>query len=95
MLFSPKVGREVSVRLLIAAELITPGCARELARSSSGAIGCPPTEIEVTDVSVGWSEMSWTARCGARTYYCAGEDSPRCALPAAPVGTKGKTNDDV
>lgn len=55
------------------------GCARDLARSSSSAIGCPPEAIEVSEVSVGWSQMSWTARCRGVTFYCSGESSAQCA----------------
>ncbi|MEM9456733.1 MAG: hypothetical protein AAGF11_21330 [Myxococcota bacterium] len=55
------------------------GCARDLARSSSSAIGCPPKTIEVSEVSVGWSQMSWTARCRGVDFYCSGDSSAQCS----------------
>lgn len=55
------------------------GCARDLARASSGVIGCAPEDIAIDDVSVGWSETSWAASCGGTTFRCAGERSPWCA----------------
>ena len=58
---------------------LASGCASDLARSSSGAIGCPRKEIKVSDVSVGWSQMSWVATCRGTTFYCSGEDAPTCA----------------
>lgn len=61
------------------------GCARDLARASSGVIGCAPEDIAIDDVSVGWSEMSWAASCGGTTFRCAGEEAPWCA-PA--MGTR-------
>jgi hypothetical protein len=59
--------------------LLVTACARDLARASSGAIGCPHENIAVSEVSVGWSRMSWTARCREQTFYCSGEDAPTCA----------------
>ena len=55
------------------------GCARDLARASSGVIGCAPEDIAIDDVSVGWSETSWAASCGGATFRCAGERAPWCA----------------
>lgn len=55
------------------------GCARDLARASSGVIGCAPEDIAIDDVSVGWSETSWAASCGGTSFRCAGERSPWCA----------------
>jgi hypothetical protein len=55
------------------------GCAADLARASSGAIGCPHAAIDVEDISVGWSETSWTARCRGLVFHCSGEDAPSCA----------------
>ncbi len=54
------------------------GCARDLARSSSGAIGCPPESIAVSQVSVGWSQTSWSAQCNGTTFYCSGEGAASC-----------------
>jgi hypothetical protein len=62
----------------LAVLLALSGCARDLARVSSGTIGCPTDEIEIADVSVGWSETSWIARCRGLTFTCAGEHAPSC-----------------
>jgi hypothetical protein len=64
--------------LLVLAGLVA-GCAADLARASAGAIGCPHTAIAVEDISVGWSETSWTARCRGLVFHCSGEDAPSCA----------------
>lgn len=41
------------------------------ARRSSGAIGCPASEITISDESVGLiGDNTWTATCRGRTYYC-------------------------
>ena len=62
------------------------GCARDLARASSGVIGCAPEDIAIDDVSVGWSETSWAASCGGATFRCAGERAPWCAPESRPAG---------
>ena len=68
----------------------SPACAADLARATSGAIGCPPAEIANRDRSLGFSEMSWSASCRGHTFHCSGERSPACApeltsSPDAPV----------
>lgn len=55
------------------------GCAADLARASSSAIGCPADAIEVSKVSVGWSRLSWQAQCEGTTFYCSGESDATCA----------------
>ena len=72
--------RSVIVAVAAAAMVLAGlGCARDLARASSGVIGCAPEDIAIDDVSVGWSETSWAAACGGTTFRCAGERSPWCA----------------
>lgn len=72
--------RPVSVALAAVALVFGGlGCARDLARASSGVIGCAPEDIAIDDVSVGWSETSWAASCGGTSFRCAGERSPWCA----------------
>ena len=73
--------------LVLGGLLLVTACARDLARASSGAIGCPHEQIAVSEVSVGWSRMSWTAQCRAQTFFCSGEDAPVCtpALALPPV----------
>ncbi|MEX1362968.1 MAG: hypothetical protein AB1Z98_07570 [Nannocystaceae bacterium] len=72
------MAHRINVLLMASVALGSSGCARDLARSSSGAIGCPPDAIDVSEISVGWSEMSWTARCRDTTFYCSGESGPSC-----------------
>jgi hypothetical protein len=71
--------RAVIVAMAAAAMVLGLGCARDLARASSGVIGCAPEDIAIDDVSVGWSETSWAASCGGTTFRCAGEGAPWCA----------------
>jgi hypothetical protein len=38
---------------------------------SSGQIGCPPNEIQITDNrGIGEFPKSWTAQCKGKIYYC-------------------------
>ena len=78
--------RAIGMALLV---LPSAGCATDLARASSGAIGCPAAAIEVSNISVGWSRMSWRATCRGLVFYCSGEANASCApglevSPAAP-----------
>lgn len=71
--------------------LCASGCASDLARASSPAIGCAPDEIEIDKVSVGWSETSWSAQCRGTRFHCAGEHGASCspdrdvAVPSQPA----------
>jgi hypothetical protein len=40
------------------------------ARASSGQIGCPANEIEISDKSVSVGTTTWTATCRGRVFYC-------------------------
>ena len=68
---------------LVASCSLPGGCARDLARASSGAIGCPYEAVQVSDVSVGWSQISWTASCRDMVFYCSGEVNPTCSASLA------------
>jgi hypothetical protein len=61
------------------------GCAADLARASSGAIGCSHREIEVSSISLGWSTTTWRAECRGVVFHCAGEDAPSCASELSAV----------
>jgi hypothetical protein len=37
---------------------------------TSGHIGCPETDITITDDESGWNTRSWTAHCHGKTYFC-------------------------
>lgn len=61
--------------LILSAVLALSGCLETFAgnevaatrtRLSSGMIGCPPTDITITDNVFG----SWTATCRGKTFYC-------------------------
>jgi hypothetical protein len=54
------------------------GCAHDLAHASSGAIGCAPREIAISEVAMSWSATSWRARCRGIVFRCAGEGAPVC-----------------
>ena len=65
--------------LAVLLALVACGCASDLARASSPAIGCAPHEIEIHDISVGWAETSWAARCRGTRFHCAGESTASCS----------------
>lgn len=68
---------------LVASCSLPSGCASDLARASSGAIGCPYEAVQVSDVSVGWSQISWTASCRDMVFHCSGEVHPTCSASLA------------
>ncbi len=59
--------------------LLVCGCASDLARVSSPAIGCAPSEIQIDDISIGWAETSWSAQCRGQAFHCAGESIASCS----------------
>jgi hypothetical protein len=65
--------------------LLASGCASDLARASSGEIGCSHREIAVSKISVGWSTTTWRAKCRGVVFHCAGEDATSCAPELPPV----------
>lgn len=47
-------------------------CATPQFRSiSSGEIGCAPTDIAITNESIGATVHTWDASCKGRTFHCA------------------------
>lgn len=52
--------------------LVASGCASHGPRAaySAGEIGCPPSEIVISDGDVGWTTNTWTASCRGRVFYC-------------------------
>lgn len=55
-------------------------------RVTSGIIGCPETEMVLTDESTGIASDTWTATCRGKTFYCVymrGSTSCAPALPKA------------
>lgn len=58
---------------LIAAALMASGCAsRETV--TSGVIGCPPSEVVVTDGNMGLTTNTWRASCRGQHFYCSNSD---------------------
>lgn len=39
-------------------------------RMTSGSIGCPVGEIEITETDSLGTERAWTATCRGKTFYC-------------------------
>jgi hypothetical protein len=56
--------------LLAGAVLLVGGCGPNLAAASAGQIGCPASDIKITDDNPGWGTRTWTATCAGRTYQC-------------------------
>jgi hypothetical protein len=54
------------------AVIITTGCtsARVSRSLSSGAIGCPPAEIQITNETATRSVHNFTASCRGKSYQC-------------------------
>lgn len=50
--------------------LIAPGCGANLRAASSGEIGCPESEIEISEDSGGGGSRTWIAECRGRVFYC-------------------------
>jgi hypothetical protein len=50
------------------------GCfgAEALQQVSSGYVGCPADEVEITNDTAGFNQRSWDASCRGRTYHCSG-----------------------
>ena len=54
------------------------GCAASrgsLQSASSGAIGCSPSEISISDYRLNMYTSSWTAGCNGKVYFCSGSDT--------------------
>lgn len=50
-------------------------------RWSSGEIGCPESEVAVSNESDQWGAQSWIAECRGKRFYCstpAGQAKPSC-----------------
>ena len=62
----------VVLLLSVLASGLLLGCASHGSRqaATSGLIGCPTSEIEVSEGDIGWSTNTWTARCRGKTIYC-------------------------
>jgi hypothetical protein len=48
------------------------GCASHGTRAAmtSGEIGCPVPEVEISEGNMGWTTNTWVAKCRGKTFYC-------------------------
>ena len=42
----------------------------DLPALSSGAVGCPPDQIQISNLKGTPDVVTWTAQCNNKTYYC-------------------------
>jgi hypothetical protein len=63
-------------RNAVAAALLVSltGCfgAEALQQVSSGYVGCPTDEVEISNDQPGFNQRSWDATCHGHLYHCAG-----------------------
>lgn len=72
---------------LFAASLLFAGCAADLANVTSGAVGCPAHQIQISNDTVHPFSRTWTARCRGETFYCSsGGTSRSVQINCAPEG---------
>lgn len=62
--------RRILVALGVTAALT--GCASHGPRAAmtSGEIGCPTSEIQISEGDMGWTTNTWAAQCRGQTFYC-------------------------
>lgn len=79
--------RKLIVAVLMSA--VFSGCTNMVTRvrqnESSGAIGCPPGQIEISDTN----SFTWTAMCRGRKFYCSSNEHSG-AICHEELGTPGK-----
>lgn len=59
--------RAVGFGLMIAA---LAACGGGLKAMTSGQIGCAEKDVQIIDKHTGWSEVTWTAECHGKRFYC-------------------------
>lgn len=62
--------RILVTKILLAGTMATTGCAAQLQSISSGQVGCPPDEIQISEDKIGFNTRNWQAACRGRTYQC-------------------------
>ncbi len=75
-----------AIPMTLIATLALSGCG-SLASYSSGHVGCPPSDIKISDDHTGWNHRTWTARCHGKRYFCeahGGGDGSTPQLTCAP-----------
>lgn len=63
---------KVSLAMLLAITLLSGCASRETV--TSGIIGCPPSEVVVTEGDMGWTTNTWRASCRGKSFYCSNSD---------------------
>ncbi|MBI2389252.1 MAG: hypothetical protein HYV09_06525 [Deltaproteobacteria bacterium] len=58
------------MRFLVFSALLVASTSCSPRAVTSGQIGCPASEITITNDESGWSTRTWTAHCRGKTYYC-------------------------
>lgn len=60
------------VLLIVFTAMAIVGCAAHGPRAAmtSGEIGCPTSELQITDGDMGWTTNTWAATCRGKTFYC-------------------------
>lgn len=53
-------------------------------RVTSGIIGCPETEMVLTDESTGFVSDTWTATCRGKSFHCVYMRGSTSCAPALP-----------
>lgn len=74
--------------VLISMSIVFCGCAASTAAlqtESSGAIGCAPDAIAISDYKLDVTTSSWVATCGDKKYFCSASDTLKGSKCAAAV----------
>jgi len=58
---------------VVVSGFITIGGCASVQSSSSGRVGCAPSDVRVNSES-GLFSKTWTADCNGKTYYCSGNN---------------------
>jgi len=74
---TPQLHVPTTLALLAGTMLTALGCGLGLPEASSGLVGCPASEISITDeVQHGTTQTTWTATCRGRVFYCSSTRTP-------------------
>ncbi len=61
---------KVKLIIVLSLTVMFSGCTINKEKLTSGLIGCPEENIEVTESSGGFMANTWTAKCNEKTFYC-------------------------
>lgn len=83
-----RIQPRTAVFLAAATSVSLLGCStRGLQVIASGKIGCPPDEIEISNVDTGYSASTWTATCRGVRHFCSSYVSNPISAPPGAFGT--------